>query len=203
MKASPCSCLAAMYLSTANLQAIEPYSFPFALKPIKTAMLSANEILNCQSCPKSELSGGQNILLLNTLMIGILHALDLLLRSIDAEAAEMRQRGMTKAMSVADNSLENIHRHTHDFDCPARVDTEMSADEWQPFARRIVSSEIFGASSPKITAEKLAVQFTERQRVLHGRRHQVEVGASANDNDQLCVRMTQVGSSCLTSASPR
>ncbi|TAQ88526.1 hypothetical protein B7494_g3142 [Chlorociboria aeruginascens] len=152
--ASPCSCLAAMYLALSALQNL-PCDISTALPTVRGAARTASEALRCPHCGLTlltKVSPGietfQNMMLLGTILPTITNAYLRLLDLVDAETNAAVAAGETKVfeflhyggLGTRDPCAEETFG-----DCGwVANDTEMPPAQWRSSIRALLKVDIYG-----------------------------------------------------------
>lgn len=142
----PCACLSNIYLTLSSLHSLASHDFPFVLPALRTAISTANTVLNCPQCPKSYAMATQNIHMLLGLLMTLNDSVSKLLAAIEAEAARVAAAGQRKQFLMADASAP-AHMHTGTDDCPVRFDMALTAAEWRELARKVVKRQLVGSAA--------------------------------------------------------
>ncbi|GAB7364388.1 hypothetical protein MBLNU230_g4931t1 [Neophaeotheca triangularis] len=168
---SGCACLSTMYLTLSDLQNMDStFPFPFAFRPLRSAMQTASEVVTCQQCPKSFITAIQNTQLLGTLLVTIAERFGKILDSITAEAARAESEGVSKKFRLAELSQHNSHLHTGGWECAAGFNIDLSAGEWMVMAKKVVKAEVYGPSDGNdccVSFVALIEQMQARQERWH------------------------------------
>lgn len=156
-QAPTCACLSTLYLTLSNLATMDPaFSFPTALHPLREAMSIASQVMVCQACPASFITGLQNVQLLNALLMSLAERFSRVLNSISAEAAALEQHNATaspseqksKSFRMADLSTPG-HLHTGGTNCAAAFSLSFTPTEWRSMAKKVVRAEVHGPADGK------------------------------------------------------
>lgn len=140
-----CACLSTMYLTLNNLQAVSTdLTFPFSLHPLREAMQSASQVLDCQHCPTRFITAIQNTQLLGTLLISIAERFGKILQHITNEAIRADLAGETKKFRLADLNTPTSHLHAGGLGCLAAFSVNLSPDEWKNMCKKVVKAEVHG-----------------------------------------------------------
>ncbi|KAL9089619.1 MAG: hypothetical protein Q9165_005651 [Trypethelium subeluteriae] len=193
---SPCSCLTNIYLILSELRTYSGCSFPLPLPTLRKSMVTAEQVLTCEECPKDFSTASQNLHMSCALLGTIGNGFRQLLKGIEQEAAVAEARGEKKALRVGDMNVANSHLHTGTLDCPMGFNVEVAASEWRELARKAVIASFDGANGATSLMD-IVQKLEDRQRARHFSsdvEHYPPVGThhSAAENeceDPVCVRM--------------
>lgn len=167
-----CACLSNIYLTLSSLHTLSSHDFPFILPSLRTAIATANTVLNCPHCPRSYATASQNIHGLISLLMTLIDNVYKLLTTIDAEAQRVDAAGTKKPFVLADASAP-AHMHSGSADCPVRFGMELSGTEWRELARKVVKGQIIGnaaeaeAGGAEGTVYGTLAAFVRRQNRWH------------------------------------
>ncbi len=141
----PCACLSTMYLTLSNLQSMDPaFTFPFSLHPLRAAMQTANDVLNCEHCPQRFISAIQNTQLIGTLIMSVAERYGKILTAISEEAERAGRERVEKKFRLADLNTSTGHLHTNGIGCAAAFNLNLEAGEWRSLAKKVVRAEVYG-----------------------------------------------------------
>ncbi|GME66220.1 hypothetical protein GTA08_BOTSDO04993 [Neofusicoccum parvum] len=183
-----CACLSTIYLTLSSLHSLSSYDFPFVLPPLRSAIVTANTVLDCPHCPLACATAAQNIHGLISLLMTLADAVVRLLAAIDAEAARVDAAGAKKQFMLADASAP-LHMHTGTEDCPVRFGMELTGAEWRELARKVVKSQIIGSAAESEaggcegTVYGTLAAFLRRQNRWHDDPEMIEVRRQAIGSD--------------------
>ncbi|KXT04244.1 hypothetical protein AC578_7957 [Pseudocercospora eumusae] len=140
-----CACLSTMYLVLNNLQATSTdQSFPFSLHPLRDAMHSASQVLECEQCPTKFITAIHNTQLLGTLFMSIAVRFGKILEHITQESIRADLASETKKFRLADLNTPTSHLHTNGLGCVAAFSINMSPQEWRNMCKKVVRAEVYG-----------------------------------------------------------
>ncbi|KAF2717757.1 hypothetical protein K431DRAFT_232414 [Polychaeton citri CBS 116435] len=142
-----CACLSTIYLTLNTLTSMDAgYKFPYALHPLRDAMQTASDIIDCEQCPQRFITALQNTQLLGTLLMSIAERFGKVLDSISTESIRADLVGENKKFRLADLSQGNSHLHTGGLGCAAAFSIDLSPKEWRTMCKKVVRAEIDGPS---------------------------------------------------------
>ncbi|KAL1306650.1 hypothetical protein AAFC00_005325 [Neodothiora populina] len=163
-----CVCLSAMYLTLANLQSMQDFTFPPSLHLLRTATATGWDVLHCGQCPILYLSAMQNIQLLGLLIVSLAERYDKLLKSIDDETERCDAANEMKTFRVGDTSLATAHMHTGQLDCPASFLIELQSSEWRTMVKKVIRADVHGSNGEgSLALLNLIDKMEERQHGWH------------------------------------
>ncbi|EMD00958.1 hypothetical protein BAUCODRAFT_118684 [Baudoinia panamericana UAMH 10762] len=140
-----CACLSNLYLTLSTLSTLQPpLTFPFALHPLRAALQTASEVIDCDKCPKRFLTAVQNTQLLGTLLLSIAERYGKVLDSITAEAIRAETAGEGKRFRLADLNTPTSHLHAGGLGCAAAFSIGLSPAEWRGMGKKVVRAEVYG-----------------------------------------------------------
>ncbi|KAF7187339.1 Transcriptional regulator alnR [Pseudocercospora fuligena] len=140
-----CACLSTMYLVLNNLQATSTdQTFPFSLHPLREAMQSASQVLECEQCPTKFITAIQNTQLLGTLFMSIAERFGKILEHITQESIRADLASETKKFRLADLNTPTSHLHTNGLGCVAAFSINLSPQEWRSMCKKVVRAEVYG-----------------------------------------------------------
>ncbi|KAL9078436.1 MAG: hypothetical protein Q9157_002625 [Trypethelium eluteriae] len=159
-------------------------------------MVTAEEVLTCEECPKDFSTASQNLHMTCALLGTIGNGFRQLLKGIDQEAAFAEARGEKKALRVGDMNVANSHLHTGTLDCPMGFNVEIAASEWRELARKAVIASFNGMNGATGLMD-IVQKLEERQRARHfssdvehyqpsGSHH---TAGNSECEDPICVKM--------------
>ncbi len=171
VSALPCACLSNIYLALYNLQSMKDYDFPSCLTPLRAALVTAGEVLDCAKCLHERLSIVQNVFLLGTLLLGIADRLQKAMESIKTEAVGLERSGMTKKFHLGNASAETSCFQGSALTCPESFCVDLDAQEWRHFAVKALKAEVVGAQGPNLATSTSLLgvisRMEERQAIWH------------------------------------
>jgi hypothetical protein len=166
-----CACLSTMYLSLNILQSMDSsFTFPFALHPLREAMQTAFEVLECQQCPTKFITAVQNTQLLGTLLMSIAERYSKVLESITSESLRAEVAVEMKKFRLQDLNTSTSHLHGGGLGCAAVFAVEMSPADWRGMAKKVVRAEVHGPSDGNNCCcyfKGLTAKMQERQEKWH------------------------------------
>ncbi|PSK37464.1 hypothetical protein B9Z65_2206 [Elsinoe australis] len=140
-----CACLSSMYLSLSSLQDMKDFSFPSSLHKLREAISGAWNVLHCPLCPKTFLTGFQNIQLLGMFMMSAAERYSKILTAINAETEDAISTGRKMSFRMADLQGSNSHLHTFDPNhCLGDICLDLEPHQWQLLVKKVVKGEIWG-----------------------------------------------------------
>lgn len=113
---------------------------------------------------------------LSALLTAIAERFHKALRAIDEEAARLEQAGLTKEYRMGDMSVETLHLHTGELDCPMGFEIELAAEEWRKLAKKVIKAEVLGKGKAPNPLISLVEQMEQRQTEWHTVRDHKERG---------------------------
>lgn len=159
-----CPCLAAMYLSAADLDISKLQGFPLALASIKKALSTAQTMVTCEDCCKYVGLARRNVLLLINLLASITMAFGALLRRIGSDARTAETQGQRKSLTVGGCSMSN---RLGEISCDEVVTIDMSGIEWKSVIDKFVRRYIRDDSEEPLTLEGVLRLMEQRQNWWH------------------------------------
>lgn len=155
-----------MFLTISGLQSLTSFAFPSVLPQLHQAIVTANEVVYCQECPKRADTALQNVTLVNSLLSSIGERFQRLLESIEIEAAQAEQEGTTKEFRLGDVSIPP-HEHTGTPDCPGNFSVQLEAQEWRRLAKKTVKAEVMGNGTGRTNLVGVLDAMEARQKRWH------------------------------------
>ncbi|KAF2813451.1 uncharacterized protein BDZ99DRAFT_438623 [Mytilinidion resinicola] len=195
-----CLCLSTMYLTLSSLQSLPSFSFPVVIPPLRSALASTLQILHCPDCPRETFSGIQNVITLTSLLTAIAERYHRALKAIDEEAEQLEKSGRKKDFRVGEMSVNTLHLHTGEVDCPMGFHIELGAEEWKKLAKKVIKTEVLGKGSSPTPLIEVVEQMEKRQTEWHSRMHEMnpereKLFGRCNDahqsGDATCLRMVK------------
>lgn len=160
-----CACLSNAYLATSSFHSAT-ISFPKSLVPIKKAIITASDILECEACPKTTGSAMQNMFTLVTLLMSLLEQVRKVLASIEDEVSQVQSMGGTKPLHMGDDPLDiQYSNFTGETTMSMSVDTP--PEEWGRLAKLFVRNQIVGTSERPQTLTYIVDRLKVRQETWH------------------------------------
>jgi hypothetical protein len=163
----PCSCLSVVYLTLTDLQSVTTFSFPQVIIPLRKAMNSLSDLINCPQCPRDAFTAIQNIQSVVALFKAIMERFNKVLLEVDAEAERLQATGQKKAYRIGDNNPALYHMHTGSLDCPMGFNIELEAADWKRLVKAALKTEVYGSGSNQRPLMHLLKETEERQHKWH------------------------------------
>jgi hypothetical protein len=123
------------------------------------------------------------------------------LATIDEEAEQLEKSGRKKDFRVGDMSVETLHLHTGDDNCPMGFHVELGAEEWKRLAKKVIKTEVLGKGSSRTPLIDVVEKMDERQNQWHTGTHVADPqrekifgrckGAVQGGGDVTCLRMVK------------
>jgi len=121
------------------------------------------------------------------------------LNDIDEEAERLEKSGRKKDFRVGDMSVDTLHLHTGDENCPMGFHIELGGEEWKKLAKKVIKTEVFGKGSSPTPLMDVVEQMERRQTQWHTGMHLMDdqrdkifgkcnIGQGSGD-DATCLRM--------------
>ena len=156
-----------MYLTLTELQSIPSFAFPQVIVPLRKAMDTLFQLINCPECPKDNFAAIQNISSIVALCKALVERFQQVLRGIDAEAERLEHSGQKKPYRIGDMNPELQHLHTGTPECPMGFNIEMEPKDWKRLAKMALKTEIHGRGSNPRPLLQLLSDAEERQKRWH------------------------------------
>lgn len=129
-------------------------------------MVIAEQVLECEKCPKEFSTAAQNLHMTCALLGTIASSFRQLLKGIDQEAAFAEARGEKKEFRMGEMNAATMHLHTGTLDCPLGFNIDLAASEWRNLAKRAVVASFNGHHGAKGLMD-IVQSLEERQRRWH------------------------------------
>lgn len=201
-----CACLSSMYLAMNTLQTMETFPFPFALHPLREAMATASDVLDCDNCRTSFITAIQNTQLIGTLLMSIADRFGRVIESINTEATRAETANEQKTFRLADLNTATSHLHTGGLGCAAAFSLNLAPAEWRRMTKKVVRAEVHGpADGNECCMYFLALtkKMQERQRRWHSGPVPADFPTDSEGNiiggpripkeDHICMKLPQYG----------
>ncbi|KAF2484317.1 hypothetical protein BDY17DRAFT_295402 [Neohortaea acidophila] len=141
-----CACLSNLYLTLSTLSSMDPtFPFPASLHPLREAMTTASQVLECTECPKKFITGVQNTQLVGTLLTSIAERFGKILLRITADAERAEREGEKKSLPLSSLSTSTSHLHADSLGtCLTAFSVSLEPAEWRRLAKKVVRAEVYG-----------------------------------------------------------
>ena len=162
-----CTCLSVMYLTLTELQSITTFAFPQIIIPLRKAMNTLSDLIQCPECPKESFNAIQNVQSVFALTKAIIERFNKALYEIDTEAARLEQTGQKKSFRMGDNNPSLFHLHTGTLDCPMGFNIDLEARDWRKIVKGALKTEVYGGGSNQRPLKDLIKEAEARQLRWH------------------------------------
>lgn len=164
---STCACVTHFNLAWWELQRLKQFDFPQALAPIRSATITASNMVRCEVCPREKGTARRNLSDLVTLLHEIVEKYKHLLDFIDSEYHRISAAGEQKPFQMGDNRPENAHLHSGTLDCPMRFEITLDPPEWHKLVLKVIKAMIIGPHCSGESLLQLVDKLADRQKAWH------------------------------------